>query len=76
MHDRSIQQAYIQAIRNAKNFIYIENQYFLGSAYAWSDDNLIPCHHGVPAELTQKIVEKIMVNQTSCVLTYNEKLSF
>lgn len=27
--------AYIQAIRSAQNFIYIENQYFLGSSYAW-----------------------------------------
>jgi len=27
--------AYIQAIRQAQHFIYIENQYFLGSSYAW-----------------------------------------
>lgn len=27
--------AYIQAIRTAQRFIYIENQYFLGSSYAW-----------------------------------------
>ena len=33
--DKSIQTAYIQAIRSAKHFIYIENQYFLGSSYAW-----------------------------------------
>ncbi|KAK3009295.1 hypothetical protein RJ639_013145 [Escallonia herrerae] len=30
--DRSIQDAYIKAIRRAKNFIYIKNQYFLGSS--------------------------------------------
>jgi phospholipase D1/2 len=35
MVDASIAQAYIQMIRNAENFIYIENQYFLGSAYCW-----------------------------------------
>ncbi|KAL0297156.1 UNVERIFIED_CONTAM: Phospholipase D alpha 1 [Sesamum radiatum] len=29
--DRSIQDAYIHAIRRAKNYIYIENQYFLGA---------------------------------------------
>lgn len=34
--DMSIQTAYIQAIRSAQHFIYIENQYFLGSSYAWS----------------------------------------
>jgi hypothetical protein len=33
--DNSIQTAYIQAIRSAQHFIYIENQYFLGSSYAW-----------------------------------------
>lgn len=33
--DRSIQMAYIQAIRSAQHFIYIENQYFIGSSYAW-----------------------------------------
>lgn len=33
--DKSIQTSYIQAIRSAQHFIYIENQYFLGSSYAW-----------------------------------------
>ncbi|KAK6274104.1 hypothetical protein POUND7_011187 [Theobroma cacao] len=33
--ERSIQDAYINAIRRAKNFIYIENQYFLGSSFGW-----------------------------------------
>lgn len=33
--DKSIQTAYIQAIRSAQHFIYIENQYFLGSSYGW-----------------------------------------
>ncbi|KAJ1379213.1 Phospholipase D/Transphosphatidylase [Sesbania bispinosa] len=40
--DRSIQDAYINAIRRAKNFIYIENQYFLGSCYDWSPDGIKP----------------------------------
>lgn len=35
--DKSIQTAYIQAIRSAQHFIYIENQYFIGSSYAWPD---------------------------------------
>lgn len=33
--DKSIQTAYIQAIRSAKHYIYIENQYFIGGSYAW-----------------------------------------
>lgn len=33
--DRSIHTAYVKAIRSAQHFIYIENQYFLGSSYNW-----------------------------------------
>lgn len=31
-------QAYITAIRRAQHFVYIENQYFLGSSHVWSRD--------------------------------------
>merc|ERR1719184_573870 len=37
--DNSIERAYINLIRNAVSFIYIENQYFLGSAYSWLGDS-------------------------------------
>ncbi|GAB2228183.1 hypothetical protein Droror1_Dr00010013 [Drosera rotundifolia] len=62
--DRSIQDAYIHAIRRAKNFIYIENQYFLGSCFSWdhSDDiklEDIGALHLIPKELSLKIVSKI-----------------
>ncbi|KAK2432473.1 phospholipase D alpha [Trifolium repens] len=61
--DRSIQDAYINAIRRAKNFIYIENQYFLGSSFAWSGDDIKPeeigALHLIPKELSLKIVSKI-----------------
>ncbi|CAN1844315.1 Phospholipase D alpha 1 [Linum perenne] len=61
--DRSIQDAYINAIRRAKNFIYIENQYFLGSCCSWKCDDLkvedINCLHLIPKELSLKIVSKI-----------------
>ncbi|RDX91849.1 Phospholipase D alpha 1, partial [Mucuna pruriens] len=61
--DRSIQDAYINAIRRAKNFIYIENQYFLGSSFAWSADDIKPedigALHLIPKELSLKIVTKI-----------------
>jgi hypothetical protein len=33
--DKSIHTAYVKAIRSARRFIYIENQYFLGSSYGW-----------------------------------------
>jgi len=57
--DMSITTAYIQMIRNAENFIYIENQYFMGSAYSWDKDNRTNCNHTIPAEITKKIIDKI-----------------
>lgn len=62
--DRSIQDAYINAIRRAKNFIYIENQYFLGSSFAWTRTDDIKVEdigalHLIPKELSLKIVSKI-----------------
>ena len=32
----SIHAAYVKAIRAAQHFIYIENQYFIGSSYNWA----------------------------------------
>lgn len=57
--DRSIQDAYINAIRRAKDFIYIENQYFLGSSFGWKEDQDAGALHLIPMELTRKIVSKI-----------------
>ena len=61
--DNSIAQAYIQMIRNAENFIYIENQYFMGSANFWSEDDTTNCKHLIPVEIAQKIIEKIHARQ-------------
>jgi len=33
--DASIHRAYIELIRGAKRYLYLENQYFLGSAHLW-----------------------------------------
>ena len=60
MVDSSIAQAYIQMIRNAENFIYIENQYFLGSAYCWFQNDDVNCNHTIPIEIAQKVVDKIL----------------
>ena len=54
---------HFQSIRNAENFIYIENQYFLGSAYTWLSNSDANCHHTIPSEIAQKIVDKIAMNQ-------------
>ncbi|XP_024983012.1 phospholipase D alpha 1-like isoform X3 [Cynara cardunculus var. scolymus] len=66
--DRSIQDAYISAIRRAKNFIYIENQYFLGSSYGWNPSKDfkiedIGALHLIPKELVLKIISKIKAKE-------------
>ncbi|XP_042051343.1 phospholipase D delta-like [Salvia splendens] len=61
--DRSIQMAYIQAIRSAQHFIYIENQYFLGSSYAWPHYKHAGADNLIPMELALKIVSKIRAKE-------------
>ncbi|KAK3130776.1 hypothetical protein QOZ80_6BG0497970 [Eleusine coracana subsp. coracana] len=69
--DRSIQDAYIHAIRRAKNFIYIENQYFIGSSFGWKADGIKPQEiealHLIPRELSLKIVSKIEAGERFAV---------
>lgn len=61
--DRSIHDAYIAAIRRAKKFVYIENQYFLGSSFGWKSGDIkaddIGALHLIPKELTLKIISMI-----------------
>ncbi|KAH0473913.1 MAG: uncharacterized protein KVP18_002366 [Porospora cf. gigantea A] len=56
--DRSIQHAYVYHIAKAKRFVYIENQYFLGSCQMWMDAevaNSTPCPHLVPQSIVHRI---------------------
>ncbi|KAH0477096.1 MAG: uncharacterized protein KVP18_000169 [Porospora cf. gigantea A] len=59
--DVSIQQAYVYQIARAKRFVYIENQYFLGSSQMWIPNALqtVPCNNLVPQALTHRICEAI-----------------
>jgi phospholipase D1/2 len=61
--DRSIQDAYVNTIRRAKNCIYIENQYFLGSSYGWKPEGIKAEEIGalqlILKELSLKINSKI-----------------
>ncbi|KAF3339126.1 phospholipase D alpha 1-like protein [Carex littledalei] len=59
MIDQSIHVAYIEAIRRARRFIYIENQYFLGSCAAWKEDQDSGCLNLIPIEIALKIASKI-----------------
>lgn len=65
--EHSIFRAYVQMIRNANSFVYIENQYFLGSAYNWSDDHQAQANHTIPREIAKKIVEKIAAGEPFAV---------
>ncbi|CAL4983199.1 unnamed protein product [Urochloa decumbens] len=69
--ERSIQDAYIHAIRRAKRFIYIDNQYFLGSSFGWKPDDVTPGNinalHLIPRELSLKIVSKIEAGEPFAV---------
>ncbi|KAJ7524604.1 hypothetical protein O6H91_17G013900 [Diphasiastrum complanatum] len=57
--DRSIHDAYINAIRRAKHFIYVESQYFLGSSFAWDGKQDAGALHLIPREIALKIVSKV-----------------
>lgn len=66
--EKSIQDAYILAIRRARRFIYIENQYFLGSSFDWKKTPGITIEdinalHLIPKELSLKIMNKIQAGE-------------
>ncbi|GMJ02747.1 ARABIDOPSIS THALIANA PHOSPHOLIPASE D DELTA, phospholipase D delta [Hibiscus trionum] len=65
--DKSIQTAYIQAIRSAQHFIYIENQYFIGSSYAWPSYKEAGADNLIPMELALKIASKIKAKERFAV---------
>ncbi|KAJ4952421.1 hypothetical protein NE237_029253 [Protea cynaroides] len=61
--DMSIHTAYVKAIRSAQHFIYIENQYFLGSSYNWSQYKDLGANNLIPMEIALKIANKIRANE-------------
>nr|ADM21349.1 phospholipase D [Chorispora bungeana] len=61
--DMSIHTAYVKAIRAAQHFIYIENQYFIGSSYDWNAHKDIGANNLIPMEIALKISEKIRANE-------------
>uniref|UniRef100_A0A7N0V3U6 Phospholipase D n=1 Tax=Kalanchoe fedtschenkoi TaxID=63787 RepID=A0A7N0V3U6_KALFE len=65
--DKSIQTAYIEAIRSAQHFIYIENQYFIGSSYAWPSYQDTGAENLIPIELALKIASKIRAGERFAV---------
>ncbi|KAF8028427.1 hypothetical protein BT93_E1133 [Corymbia citriodora subsp. variegata] len=61
--DMSIHTAYVNAIRSAQHFIYIENQYFLGSSYNWSQHKHLGANNLIPMEIALKIANKIRAHE-------------
>ncbi|XP_039685404.1 phospholipase D delta isoform X2 [Medicago truncatula] len=61
--DQSIHAAYVKAIRSAQRFVYIENQYFLGSSYHWPTYRNAGANHLIPMELALKIASKIIAHE-------------
>ncbi|KAK9076721.1 hypothetical protein SSX86_005055 [Deinandra increscens subsp. villosa] len=61
--DMSIHTAYVKAIRAAQHFIYIENQYFLGSSFNWSNHKTLGANNLIPMEIALKIANKIRAQE-------------
>ena len=61
--ENTIMRCMVHQIRNAKNFIYMENQYFLGSACDWEEKPDTLAHHIVPTEIAQRIIDKICTGE-------------
>ncbi|CAL9178231.1 phospholipase D gamma 1-like [Musa acuminata AAA Group] len=61
--DMSIHRAYVHAIRAAQHFIYIENQYFLGSSFNWDSNKNLGANNLIPIEIALKIANKIKANE-------------
>ena len=73
--ENSIAKAYIQTIRGAQKFIYIENQYFMGSAFEWDIEDTVLCNHTIPAEIVAKIRDKMFereweITSSTCACLY------
>ncbi|XP_059634077.1 phospholipase D beta 1-like isoform X2 [Cornus florida] len=65
--DMSIHTAYVKAIRSAQHFIYIENQYFIGSSYNWRNHKDLGANNLIPMEIALKIADKIRSHERFAV---------
>ncbi|KAH7849966.1 hypothetical protein Vadar_025728 [Vaccinium darrowii] len=61
--DMSIHTAYVKAIRAAQHFIYIENQYFIGSSFNWNSSKDLGANNLIPMEIALKIASKIRAHE-------------
>ncbi|KAL4589235.1 hypothetical protein LXL04_002141 [Taraxacum kok-saghyz] len=61
--EQSVHQAYVEAIRRAERFIYIENQYFIGGCDLWGENQDSGCKNLIPIEIALKVVSKIKAKE-------------
>ncbi|KAL3632948.1 Phospholipase D alpha 4 [Castilleja foliolosa] len=61
--EKSIHEAYVDAIRRADRFIYIENQYFIGGCHLWEENKHSGCRNLIPIEIALKIASKIKAKE-------------
>lgn len=61
--ERSIHEAYVDAIRRADRFIYIENQYFIGGCHLWEENKHCGCRNLIPVEIALKVAKKIKARE-------------
>ncbi|XP_021754507.1 phospholipase D alpha 4-like [Chenopodium quinoa] len=61
--EQSIHEAYVEAIRKADKFIYIENQYFIGGCSLWEKDQNSGCRNLIPIEIALKVASKIRARE-------------
>ncbi|KAK4269260.1 hypothetical protein QN277_022444 [Acacia crassicarpa] len=65
--ERSIHDAYVEAIRRADRFIYVENQYFIGGCQLWDKEKHSGCRNLIPIEIALKVVSKIKAKERFAV---------
>ncbi|KAL6285499.1 hypothetical protein ACE6H2_009889 [Prunus campanulata] len=65
--EQSIHEAYVEAIRRADKFLYIENQYFIGGCRLWEKDQNCGCRNLIPIEIALKVVDKIKAKERFAV---------
>uniref|UniRef100_A0A7S4N196 phospholipase D n=1 Tax=Odontella aurita TaxID=265563 RepID=A0A7S4N196_9STRA len=57
--DDSVHSGLVHHLRRAEHCLYMESQYFLGSAHTWEGHREVKCNNLIPSEITLKILEKI-----------------
>ncbi|GBG86053.1 hypothetical protein CBR_g40954 [Chara braunii] len=58
-YEKSIYDIYMGAIQRAEDFLYIENQYFIGGSQYWLENRDVGAVEKIPSQIAHKIVTKI-----------------